>query len=322
MKSSPVADLERLEKLAYQRTGWCGPLVERVHALRKKKTKAADLALVEKVYAWFFLPFTLWTVNFHELLAQLVTKIENKEPLDKKLRLLVHALPVLPSENVQEIVATHEWDVQRGEYAAQLAQSSKYDDREKTLLQNTALQTEWETIKNGFDVATFRDHKGVIRRSLASERGFRPNWEVSQGETDFLFRAIFDVFCQKWDLYGMQNDQPLLQRLTMNLTPNGTMVFIPSWLSLDGKRSLNWKELKKLHAVRVTSRQGEKLSKNQAEQRKEAKRAFEFNEQAKKRGLRGDERIQWVTEKMKWRGETTRKLSRSLRRAKEDAKNR
>lgn len=319
MKSTLAVDLDRLTKLAYHRKEWCGPLVERYYVQLGKETAHPDAVLLKSIYPWLFVPLSLWAVNLQDLFGRTLSRIEQGESIVGELRFLIEKLPRLPAARVQAIAAQHEWAVQKGEYAVQVKAAAKFDLREKALLENVELQTEWTSIKEAFDVADYQDYKGVIRRTLVSERGFRPGWESAPADADFLFCAAFDVFCLKWDLYGMQYDCPLLQRLTVNLTPNGTMIFIPAWWSLDGKRDLSWKEIQALHSARVTSRQGEKLSENQAAQKKEAEQVYKWNEKARAMGLKGDVRVQWVAGKMKWKGEAARKLSRILARRKQMA---
>lgn len=114
----------------------------------------------------------------------------------------------------------------------------------------------------------------------------------------------------------MEHDKPLLQKLTVNLTPHGTMIFIPSWWSLDPKRDLNWSEIKKLHKVRVPSKQGAKLTRNQMEQAAETKKAATLDAQASANGLKGAQRATWIMEQMKWTNQDARKLRLVLSRAK------
>lgn len=313
--SSLAADLEKIRKLAYRREAWNGAVMAKFYALRERKADFPDFGLVEKVYPWMLVPLTLWAVNFQALLERLLEQIEADGMLGADWRCIVETLPPLPSSTVQQVVAQHEHDVQTGNYAMQVKAAAKFELREKALLQDAAFLAEWAALKEKFDVSLRRDYKGVIRRTFVAERGFRPEWELEQTEEDAAFRMRFDLFCQKWDLYGMQHERPLLQRLTVNLTPHGTMIFIPSWWSLDGKRDVNWSEVQTLHKARVAGKQGEKLTRNQMEQQEEAVRAAKWNEEAKKQGLRGDKRVGWVAEKMKWPLPDARRLGRLLGRA-------
>jgi hypothetical protein len=55
-----------------------------------------------------------------------------------------------------------------------------------------------------------------------------------------------------------------------NLTPFGTMIFIPAYWSLD---PLNWRAITTLHKARGVPKQGPKLGANQLAARQEATRA-------------------------------------------------
>jgi hypothetical protein len=54
----------------------------------------------------------------------------------------------------------------------------------------------------------------------------------------------------------MEGDRPLLLKLTVNLTPFGTMILIPGYWSFDPKRDLNWKAITALHRARGVQRYG------------------------------------------------------------------
>jgi hypothetical protein len=81
-------------------------------------------------------------------------------------------------------------------------------------------------IKSAFNVQAYRDHKGAIRRTMSAERNLRPSFSVNLRRREDVFRAAFDAFCLRWNLYGMQNDDPLLLKLAVNITPYGTMIHI------------------------------------------------------------------------------------------------
>ena len=250
MQSSLKLDLERLDGLAYHRLEWSEDLVREFHRLRKSAGKHPDFPLLEKVFAWLFVPFTLWPIDLHGLCRIVEERLAAGGRLEAQLHLLIGCLPPLPNEDVQQVVAAHEHDVQRGDYAVQVQAKAgeKYRLMEGMLLNNQQFRNDWEAIKAQFDVTEHQDHKGIIRRRLVSERAFRDDgWNLDWTEPGARFQALFDVFCHRWNLYGMAEDRPLLMKLTVNLTPHGTMIFLPSWWSLDHTRDLNWPEIKKLH---------------------------------------------------------------------------
>jgi hypothetical protein len=136
---------------------------------------------------------------------------------------------------------------------------------------------------------------------MVQERSFRPHgWEFSWGTQKSRFDAVFDAFCYRWILYGMEGDRPLLQKLSINVTPFGTMIFIPRYWSFDRKRDLRWGAIMQLHRSRGIHRQGEKLSLGEVARIKEAFKVQELWQQSKNIGLRGERRKTWVIEKMGW----------------------
>ena len=316
MSHSLEDDLLRLSKLAYRRLEWSEGLVRDFHSLSKSEGGKADFPLLEKAYAWLFVPFTLWTIDFHALCTLLLERVKNGVELESSLRLLVNSLPPVPSARVQAVAAAHEHEVKRGDYEAQVKAGEKYRLLEEMLLKNDAFHEGWAAIKAEFDVLEYQDFRRVIRRRMVSERGFRHDWDFNWEDPAGRFQTVFDVFCQRWNLYGMEGDCPLLQKLTVNLTPHGTMVFIPSWWSLDSKRDLSWSEIKKLHKVRVTSKQGAKLSRNQLEQKAEAEKVAALDAEAKASGLKGDKRAEWVMTRLKWPNPDARRLRLLISRAK------
>ena len=139
----------------------------------------------------------------------------------------------------------------------------------------------------------------------------RDHWPLRLTKTADRFHAVFDVFCQRWNLYGMQGDRPLLLKLTANLTPFGTMIFIPAYWSFDPKRDLNWRAITALHKARDVPKQGSKLSANQSAARLESVRARRLWKEAGARKLRGEARISWMRKKL---GKDMRTDERQLRR--------
>src|SRR5947207_15735336 len=127
---------------------------------------------------------------------------------------------------------------------------------------------------------------------MRDDRAFR--W----GKTADRFHAVFDVFWQRWNLYGMRRDHPLLLKLTVNLTPFGTMIFVPAYWSFDPKRDLNWRAITALHKARGVPKQGAKLGANQLAARLEGIRARKFWREAAARKVKGQASISWMLQKL------------------------
>ncbi len=320
VQTSLEDDLRRLSQLAYHRLEWTGDVVREFHRLRETAGDHPDFPYLERACAWLVVPFTLWPIDFHGLCLVIQQRINAGQRLESALRLLIETLPALPSAEAQAAASSHEHAVQCGDYGAQVMAGDKYRLTEERLMNDRRIHEAWAAIKAEFDVAKHRDRKGIIRRRMVAERAFRTDWQLNWKKPAARFQAVFDAFCHRWNLYGMDGDEPLLQKLTVNLTPHGTLVFIPSWWSLDPKRDLNWPEIQRLHNARVASKQGAKLTRNQIEQAAEAEKAARLDAEARARGLRGERRTKWVMTQLKWANKDARKLRLVLSRAKRLAK--
>jgi len=197
-----------------------------------------------------FVPITVWPVDIEGLLRIALDRAASGRRLDDSMILLIALLPLPLSNKTQRAVSEHEHSVQRGSYESLIRVRHKYDQIESQLARDPTFQAQWNSIKGHFDVTKFADHKGIIRRRLVTERSMREHWPVRWRKTADRFHAVFDVFCQRWHLYGMRRDRPLLLKLTANLTPFGTMIFIPTYWSFDQKRDLNWRAITALHKAR------------------------------------------------------------------------
>jgi hypothetical protein len=196
------------------------------------------------------IPITLWPIDIEGLFRAALHCAKSDNGFDKDMILLIDLLAPLPSERTQGAVSEHEHSVQRGNYEPLIRARHKYDQIESQLAADPTFQAQWNAIKTQSDVIKFADHKGIIRRHLVAERSMREHWPVRWTKTADRFHVVFDVFCQRWNLYGMRGDHPLLLKLTANLTPFGTIIFIPAYWSFDPKRDLNWRAIIALHKAR------------------------------------------------------------------------
>jgi hypothetical protein len=307
--SSLQSDLTRLGALAYHRLENSQDLVRKFY--RFCKTDHPDLEQLRKLYEWLFVPITLWPVDIEALFRVALSRITSGKRLERAMVLLIDLLPALPSDRTQQAVSEHEHSVQHGKYEPLIRARHKYDQIESQLGCKPAFQAQWNSIKAQFDVTKFADHKRIIRRRLVAERsmrnrgiGFQPIASAEmpmprRSKTADRFHAVFDVFCQRWNLYGMRGDHPLLLKLTANLTPFGTMIFIPAYWSFDPKRDVNWHAITALHKARGVPKQGPKLAANQIAARQESMRAAKLWTEAAARQLKGEARMRWMLKELK-----------------------
>ena len=133
------------------------------------------------------------------------------------------------------------------------------------------------------------------------------------------FQLAFDVFCWKWFLYGMKRgksrDIPLVQKVVYTFGPYGTTIFIRDIGALTrpaistGRKSAN-------SIVLVACRgRVKKLSENRKGKAGQIKRLKAANIVAKKMGLRGAKRMDFLKDSagLNWRTDDAyvRRLLRS-----------
>ena len=203
-------------------------------------------------------------------------------------RLLIELLPEPPDETICAAVASHELHVQKGTYENLVKTQAKYSQNELAIKTDPQLRRQWARIKAAFNVQAYCDHKGVIRRIMSAERNLRPSFSVNMRRPEDVFHAAFDAFCLRWNLYGMQNDEPFLLKLAVNLTPYGTMIHIPAYWSFDPKRDIRWEAIAKLHRTRVAGRQGSALAEGVAERMQASKKLNHLDKETLRLGLKDE----------------------------------
>ena len=299
--------------MAYHRAEWSGETVKAFHRLKKTAGKHQDFPLLETVYGWILVPLTLWAIDFHALFRLIQEQLEAGVPIGEDLRLLVNTLPRLPDERAQLAAMQHEHEVQHGNYESLIHSQYKFDAMELELASDPSFQSDWQQIKARFDPTKFHDYKQILRRRMVAERSMRNDmsfqWDTEAGR----FQVVFDAFCQRWNLYGMQGDKPLLLKLTANLTPFGTMLFIPAYWSFDPKRDVNWPSITKLHKARGVRKQGRELASGRVGRMEKAARLRQLDQEAVRLGLKGDKKHAFLCTGLKWVVETSPKRIRSLR---------
>lgn len=306
-------DLERLESRAYGVADWATDVLRRYHA-QVARLPQEDAKALAHLHAWIFVPLTLWPFSITDLLGECLKECEAKSTLNQSFRLVIDLLPAVPDEKVCEAVAEHERHVQRGDYENVVNTQAKFALAEMALRADPAFQSDWRSIRTNFNVETYQDHKGVIRRTMGAERNMRPEFSVNMQRPDEMFRLAFDAFCLRWNLYGMMYDEPLLLKLAVNVTPHGTMIIIPSFWSLDPSRDIRWDAINKLHRTRVPKRQGVALAEGLAVRMAQAEKLRELDAEAKRRKLRGEAKHRFLCQGLGLVEDTSpRRLSRLRR---------
>ena len=312
MKSPLALDLERLKSRAFHRAEWADGALRRYHAARLNLPGVVEPQL-RLLYEWMFVPPTLWPFHIQDVLEDCLATLEKGRRLNARQRLLIDLLPEPPDEGICATVAEHEHHVQSGVYEDLVTTPAKFAQKELAMRADPQLQRDWTRLKAAFTVASHRDHKGVIRRTMATERNLRPWFSVNPRKAGEAFRAAFDAFCLRWNLYGMQNDEPLLLKLAVNITPFGTMIHIPSYWSLDQKRDIRWDAIASLHRARVPRRQGSALAAGLAERMKLAEKLQHLDQEAHRLALKGEKKHAFLCAGLGWVPETSAKRLSRLR---------
>jgi hypothetical protein len=305
-------DLKKLQARAFDRAEWAEEAIQRYHGAILNLNAAAVQPL-SRLYRWMFVPITLWPFNVQDVLEDCLSALERGKHLNSRHRLLIDLLPEPPDEIVCAAAASHELHVQKGTYENLVKTQAKYSQNELAIRTDSQLRRQWARIKATFNVQTYCDHKGVIRRTMITERNLRPSFSVNVRRHDDVFQAAFDAFCLRWNLYGMQHDQPLLLKLAVNLTPYGTLIHIPAYWSFDPKRDIRWDAIASLHRVRVPGRQGSAIAEGLAERMKAAGKLRQLDRNALRLGLKGEKKHEFLCSGLGWDPRTSPKRISRLR---------
>jgi hypothetical protein len=305
-------DLKKLKARAFHRTDWAEGVLRHYHSALPNLHAGATQQL-RPLYNWMFVPPTLWPFNVQNVLADCLAALEKRKRLNAQQSLLIDLLPEPPDETICAAVADHEHYVHRGIYENLVKTQAKYSQIELTISTDPELRRQWARIKTAFNVQAYRDHKGVIRRTMGAERNLRPSFSVNLRRDEDIFRAAFDAFCLRWNLYGMQHNRPLLLKLAVNITPYGTMIHIPAYWSFDPKRDIRWDEIAKLHRARVRGRQGSALAEGLVQRMKDAEKLRRLDKEALRLGLKGEKKHEFLCAGLGWDPSTSPKRISRLR---------
>jgi len=314
MNGSLENDLLALRKRAFHRLEKSEQVVREWHTKQGKLRNHADCEAEEHVYSWLFVPLTLWPIDVHGFMLELLKLMSKGKRLEKRLKILIDLLGPPPSSVAQDAVGGEELQVQEGKYERLIRSHHKFQAKEEKLDKNKRFREEWNAIKNSWNVSEFQNRTGVIRRRMIQERGFRADWDFDWTNEKSRFRIVFDAFCQRWDLYGMLDDSPLLLKLTINLTPHGTLIMVPRYWSFDARRDLHWKPIRELLQIHGAHREGAKMIQNRHQREKEAEAAKSLFGAATRKGLRGLGRMRFVMDALGWHpGTDMSRLQRLLK---------
>ncbi len=255
--------------------------------------------LVRTTFSWLIAPFSSWPVDFLGLSKIVQSRVKRDLPLDDEIKFLLRLVKDLPSDRAQEVIGEYEHKVQHGAYDHLLQDDSKYRIRLKELLEDPEFHADLAMIRKLYDLTKFqsKNSKKILRRTLVCERNIRLNFLFRWRTEKQRFERVFDCFCWKWSLYGLEDMTPLLMKVTMNPTANGTMIFVPDWMSLDFWRDLAHSHITEIHMCRDILRQGVKFNESREQNRIFGPLVFAADEECKTLGITGRARLDHIIEK-------------------------
>jgi hypothetical protein len=144
----------------------------------------------------------------------------------------------------------------------------KYKGYMARVRENEEFLQDWRILKRRFP-RDLLDGKIVLREEGASSNSNK-EFPVTVSRSKTVFKTTFNFFCWKWFLDGMEGDEPIVAKLSFDITPFGTVLFIPGYWNFDPKRDIKWSELLTPHRSRGLKRQGEAFEPNRLDrERKE-----------------------------------------------------
>lgn len=194
-----------------------------------------------------------------------------------------------------------EWLVRSGSYEDFLTATAqaKYNEFERAINESEEFLRDWEMLKTLYPDYKKLGSEFVLHRRQVHERGWTRGAGTPFNSLEDGFRAAFDLFCWKYYLWGMDlvKDLPLLLKPSVNVTPYGTQIFIPAYMSYDARRDFNHAKIAKLHRAKGVRRQGVAFSEARIENKNLAKRAQKLY--AEGRGMRGNALPDFVDERIR-----------------------
>lgn len=216
-----------------------------------------------------------------EILADLITNVEgrflrgfNADELSRKqLDLLIKS----------------EHQRRAGSFENFYKAKEKYDGYKLRVMENEGFLKDRSILKRKFP-KVFKSGRRVVRSGQGEKCGSdRPQ---TPG-LDSVFQEAFDFFCWKWFLDGIEGDEPIVTKLSFDVTPFGTSLFIPGYWSFDPSRDIKWEQLKEVHESRgVVKRQGSAFEPNRRDLQKKEKLVLEAVEESRVLAERGDTMVQ------------------------------
>ena len=294
MTRNLASDQQRLSQRTFSRHRSCAKLIDQLHGFLESPKYDRYHYLLETLLEGLITPYTTWKADFKGFAEHVCRLLKQGKRLSPQIVATIQRMADVPPEPVHMILGENERGVKRGTYDPFLSGGAqdKFKIYEGSLLESKEFQADFAQFLREWDVAKYYDDYKVLRRTPTGERNFHPPQWYFRGKTKKeLFEYALDIFCGTWELYGIEDRDgkpfPLLQKLSINATANGLMLFIPSYWSFDFRRDINWKEFNKLQKARCGGRIGSKSASTRMEYNATLRRVAMAKAQAKALQLTG-----------------------------------
>ncbi|MDB6025750.1 MAG: hypothetical protein JWM68_1973 [Verrucomicrobiales bacterium] len=296
MARNLASDKKHLEQRVFSRQKKALRLLEDLHELLNSPKHDRYYHLLEIICEGIITPYTTWTADFKGYGEHVCRLLQQGKRISPQMIATIRRMADLPAEPIRFLIAETETKVKKGNYDPFLSPGaqSKYSFYELDLVNSKEFQADLAEFCREWDLTKEYDEYRIVRRTQMCERNFRPkDWVFTGKGKKELFQYALDVFCGTWELYGLEEKEgrpfPLLQKLSINATANGLMIFIPAYWSFDFKRDLNWPEFNKLQKARCSGRVGAKSATARMEYNAHLRRILAAKEEAKHLKLKGKE---------------------------------
>ncbi|MFN7138190.1 MAG: hypothetical protein ACK4UN_02505 [Limisphaerales bacterium] len=301
MAKRPTLDKTRnaLRKLAFKQLDQLEAVSTQLHKFLEVIDHVENHEHMILMLEWFENAHTLRPADFKGIAEYICKLIKEGKPLPPQLIAALKNYSVLPGKKIQRHIISTERVVEKGDYDRYISPTGRKKFR----------IADRETRKNPVILAALADFrarnpefataKKMRRRTMSMERNFKPKEFYFVPTPEGLALLELDSLCYLHSLFGLDDfcHTPLLQKVSVNATPHGILIFIPRYWSFDYSRDLNLKEINKLIKAWEMPRQGETLSSLRVDGNVKARITFEAYEEAGKRGLQGEERMRYALEK-------------------------
>lgn len=302
MTTSHAGYLKRMAKLPFRRLEKMGHLFKRVYRLSLTAPDPEHRKHLLFMRDWYMMPYSLLPVDcFDQLAAYLCKVVEAGRPFNPGVLMVLKNMHPFPTRASQDRTIVHEIDVQLGDYDRFMRGPDKFAAAQRELLKNPNVHREWQEIREAFNADQYLDHKGLVRRRMILERGFRQEWQPDFDSEKDCFIVAFDGFCSRWNLYGVQNNQPLLQKPSFTRTPHSIIISVPLHTKIDFRRDINWAAVNELQDGVEATRRGPKASIGSEERDELARRAFAASLVADKKGWKGKKKHAHICKAVGWK---------------------